>query len=91
MTCDECGKTGSRKWVRLDGKWYCDDCKTSPNRSRILDAQGRVRDREWLNNKLDYTRTEKKWHDDIKARRTMPDGSVGRFKRDSKGNLIRYG
>lgn len=46
----------------------------------IFDANGQRRDRFWLNKKLDMTRNEKVWKEDMRSRRTLPDGSIGRFK-----------
>ena len=46
----------------------------------ILDANGNIRDRDWLRDKLEMTSSEKKWESDIKSRKVMPDGTVARVK-----------
>ena len=67
-------------------KVVCKNCKyeageKTGQRRGIYDATGRLRDRDWLRNKLEITRTEKKWHEDIKSRKVMPDGTVRRIKK----------
>lgn len=83
--CDICQKEGIhgfRGYV-IEGKvkYYCPDhVSQAPIKrgSYIVDATGKFRDRVWLNNKLEMTRTEKNWHRDIKSRRIAKDGTVYR-------------
>lgn len=64
----------------------CKSCKiatgeyTSGQRG-IYDATGKPRDRIWLQDKLEMTSSDKKWEEDIKSRKRMPDGTIRRFKK----------
>lgn len=40
---------------------------------------------DWEKKKLSWYGNERKWHDDIKGRRVLADGSIGVY--DAKGNL----
>lgn len=64
--------------------WYHKSGCFINKKNRILDANGNIRDRTWLNRKLEITRTDAKWKADIKSRRTLPNGTVGRFRPDGK-------
>ncbi len=83
--CSICNKKGFHgyKAFVIDGviKEYCPEhVSQAPIRKEmhITDATGKVRDRVWLNNKLEITRTEKSWKKDIQSRRVAPDGTVYR-------------
>lgn len=70
---------------------YCPDCvsqmpKEFRERRAIYDATGKMRDRFWLSNKLEMTRTQKKHHEDIMSRKLLPNGTIGRF--NLKGERI---
>ena len=67
-------------------EYFCVSCanRRNPKNNAIVDSKGNRRDRMWLQNKLDMTKNESTWHDDIKGRKVMPDGSVARFNRDGK-------
>ena len=78
--CSICESTKKYHWHFVDGKTICHDCYSPGPQSGIYDATGKRRDRNWLSKKLKYTKSETAWHEDIKSRRSLPDGSVGRFK-----------
>jgi hypothetical protein len=78
MKCISCGKESSNRWTYYQKQWYCGE-HTPPFEFHIIqDATGKTRDREWLKNKLDLTRSDSKWKDDIRKRKIGPKGEVVR-------------
>ena len=83
--CVICGKEGFHgfKAFYIEGsvKEYCPEhISQAPvkGEGHIIDATGKRRDRVWLNNKLEMTRTDKAWKKDIMSRRKTPNGEVYR-------------
>lgn len=78
--CNKCKQEASTfVYSAEDDMVVCRSCKPSTGqRQRIVDATGKVRDRIWLNNKLEMTRTDKSWEADIKRRKLTPNGNVTR-------------
>lgn len=87
MRCNKCNKeTDVFVYSRTLDMVVCKQCKADTGElvkghRGIYDATGAPRDRDWLRDKLAMTRTEKKWHQDIRSRKLMPDGTVRRIKR----------
>ena len=76
--CDLCKEWFYTVYFFKD-KWICSGCRTKEGYKEelgIFDATGKRRDRVWLQNKLDFTRTDKRWEKDIKSRRITQNGKV---------------
>lgn len=85
--CEVCGKIGLGGFhgffIDGDVKYFCHDHKSYAPIKRgswgIWDSQGKLRDRAWLDKKLNMTRSDKAWEEDIKSRRQVSPTEIGRF------------
>lgn len=86
-SCSKCQKpTSTFVYSKTLDLVVCRQCKIDAGDKYetgrgIFDATGKRRDRDWLRDKLEMTRTDKRWKEDIMSRRRMPDGSIRRIKK----------
>lgn len=92
LTCAICktkGVQGFRGfYIEGEVRYYCgqhvSEAPVRHGRRGVWDATGTQRDRNWLNKKLELTKSEKNWHNDIKSRKVLPTGEVARFSEKGK-------
>ena len=73
--CVSCGVEDWPTWTFSNGNWYCGVCRQASINYYAYDGT------------KSFMRDDKHWHTDIKSRKMLNNGKVGRFKPNGE----RYG